>query len=90
MTISEILNYLDEKGVYGCAWEDGPAICVSIGGDWKHEHLRMDCLMRQIGYDLYNEEVTETDGSDCYESTHTYLPHDIYSRVDEFRKLFEV
>lgn len=90
MTTNEISNYLDEKGLCGCIWEDGPAICVSIHGDWKHEHLRMDYLMRQIGYDLYTEEVTESDGGDWYESTHTYLPNDIYSRVDEFRKLFEV
>ena len=46
-------------------------ICISWG-DWKHSHLRIDYLMRQLGYTLVEEEVTEENGDDCYSSNHYY------------------
>ena len=41
-------------------------------GDWKHSHLRVDYLMKQLGYILVNEDVTEENGDDCYSSIHYY------------------
>lgn len=41
-------------------------------GDWKHSHAHLDHLMREIGYRLIDERVTETDNSDCYSSIHIY------------------
>jgi hypothetical protein len=43
-------------------------------GDWKHEHLHADYVMKQHGFLLKNEVVTEEDGDDCYSSIHYYLP----------------
>lgn len=43
-------------------------------GDWKHEHLYADYVMKQHGFLLKNEVVTEENGDDCYSSIHYYLP----------------
>lgn len=48
-----------------------------IWGDWKHDHLRADYLIKEyfkkLGYEVsVNEEVTEEDGSDTYSATHYY------------------
>ena len=45
-----------------------------VWGDWKHEHYYADYVMKQHGFLLKNEVVTEEDGSDCYSSIHYYLP----------------
>ena len=38
---------------------------IEIGwGDWKHDHLYCDHIMKENGYTLINEVVTEEDGSD--------------------------
>ena len=42
-------------------------------GDWKHDHKFCDDLMRVLGYDLLQEELTEEDGSDCYSAIHYYV-----------------
>lgn len=53
-------------------WEDGK-VEVEIGwGDWKHDHLCCDHIMKENGYTLINEVVTEEDGSDTYSSIHYY------------------
>jgi len=41
-------------------------------GDWKHDHLFLDHIMKNNGYCLKDEVVTEEDGSDCYSSTHLF------------------
>lgn len=41
-------------------------------GDWKHDHILCDELMKQKGWELESECVSDEDGSDCYSSTHTY------------------
>ena len=49
--------------------------CVSVEiewGDWKHEHRYLDYIMNELGYSLYTEDVTESDGSDCYSALHYY------------------
>lgn len=53
---------------------DEIGICVDISwGDWKHEHLRCDYLMKLHGYTFVCSDVTESDGSDCYSATHIYV-----------------
>lgn len=42
-------------------------------GDWKHEHLRCDYLMKQIGFTCTGMMVTEEDGSDTYSARHYYM-----------------
>lgn len=41
-------------------------------GDWKHEHLYLENLMKQHGYYQVGENVTEEDGCDCYSSDHEF------------------
>ena len=41
-------------------------------GDWKHEHLRANWLMGELGFVCYREDELETDGSDCHSSIHYY------------------
>lgn len=51
-------------------------ICYQIDwGDWKHEHLRADWLVKEflngLRYRyLISEETTEEDGSDTYSAEH--------------------
>ena len=51
-------------------------------GDWKHDHLRCDSLMKAKGYGLVEEEVTEEDGSDCYSAIRHYEPEGKFDNVD--------
>ena len=54
-------------------WSTNGLIKIEIEwGDWKHNHLFVDHLMKAIGYTKIDERVTEEDGSDCYSATHTY------------------
>ena len=41
-------------------------------GDWKHDHSYLDYIMKNNGYSLKSEIVTEEDGSDCYSSIHLF------------------
>ena len=41
-------------------------------GDWKHDHLFIDYLMRENGFVKTDEVLTWEDGSDCYSSIHYY------------------
>lgn len=41
-------------------------------GDWKHDHLFIDHLMRENGFEKTDEMLTWEDGSDCYSSVHFY------------------
>ena len=60
-------------------WEDQPRVIkYEIRGDWKHDHLYSDCLVRDYltarNIPFYKmERVTEEDGSDWYRSIHIYL-----------------
>lgn len=55
-------------------WKNGERICVQIRwGDWKHDHLRCDWLMKGLGYELVESTVTEEDGSDTYSALREYV-----------------
>lgn len=46
-----------------------------VRGDWKHDHIRMDIVMREQYPGIvskYNKD-NESDGSDYYTSTHHYI-----------------
>jgi len=51
---------------------DGTYSVEIIWGDWKHDHLHCDYLMKALGYKLSSENVIEEDGSDTYSSIHIY------------------
>lgn len=42
-------------------------------GDWKHEHLWCDELMRYLEYIHVSDVETAENGSDCYSAIHYYL-----------------
>lgn len=84
-TIEELEKYLRDNEI---SFDDitdifnGFAFNISISwGDWKHDHARLNYLMKEIGFTLLEEIVTEEDGSDSYSATHRY-------GKDEFVKLF--
>lgn len=58
---AEIYSNKDEETIIGISW-----------GDWKHDHGYLVELMKHIGYEEYDEIVTEEDGSDCYSSEHYF------------------
>ena len=80
--VLRVMNYLTSNGFY---FEDvsDEEICdtqlirISISwGDWKHDHGWCDSLMENIGYEVFNEILTEENGSDCYSSDHIFVRKD--------------
>lgn len=77
----KIYKYLNDNKIYPEEiWNshddlhDIDRIVVSIRwGDWKHEHLRCDWLMSELGYIKDGVVETEEDGSDCYSADHYYI-----------------
>lgn len=64
---------LDENGIWHNTFYNEEHIMVHIPwGDWKHDHLRCDYLLGNLGLTCVNTEVTEEDGSDCYSAVHYY------------------
>lgn len=48
-------------------------INVAVEGDWKHDHLRADWLLKEAGAIALGEVVTEQDDSDYYSSIHRFI-----------------
>lgn len=61
--------------IYDEACELSPNIIVLhiSWGDWKHDHLRLDYFMDQLGFTCLKRETTEENGSDCYSAKHIYF-----------------
>ena len=73
MEIQKIQEKLKENDLFHDVYEFGPFVVVEITwGDWKHDHIFTDHIMKELGYTLYSEQETETNGSDCYSSIHYY------------------
>lgn len=78
-TASMVIKYLTEKDadfseVYPTELNGFPCLVVEVSwGDWKHSHGYLDYLMKEKGFFMVREDVTEEDGSDCYSSNHIYL-----------------
>jgi len=70
---------------------DVPLYRISITwGDWKHDHGWLDSLMGHLGYEAFNEIVTEEDGSDTYSSEHIFIRKDApgLEKLHALQKLF--
>lgn len=68
-----IREELNKKKMYYEIWSEYDTIHIEIEwGDWKHDHLRLDYIMKELGYTKIDEYITEEDGSDCYSSEHVY------------------
>ena len=72
----EIEKVLNEENFYFsdfCSFHDLPVVGVLIErGDWKHDHLRCDLILKDKGFVLMSEHVTFNDGSDVYSSIHYF------------------
>ena len=66
--------FLRDNGVYADVYGNSEEIlAVHIDwGDWKHEHLWAEQLMKYLGWAECDCVVTEEDGSDCYSATHYF------------------
>ena len=79
--IDKILRYLNDNCIYPEEvrksyddLHDVSRVVVTISwGDWKHEHLRCDVMMLDIGYVYDGLIETESDGSDCFSADHYYV-----------------
>lgn len=76
-----IYNLLREHHIYGGVYSSNTLsngiieVEIEISwGDWKHEHLATDWIIKENFNVKYNStETTEEDGSDCYSAIHRYL-----------------
>ena len=86
----EIEKYLTDNQLYPTdVFAADTRVMVEIKwGDWKHEHLRCDDLMKAKGYSLVEEEVTEEDGSDCYSAIRHYEPSGKFDNIEEAKEHF--
>ena len=85
-----------QKKIWDNGWEysenENGTISIDIDyGDWKHDHIYCDNIMRDNGYTLIEEIATWEDGSDCYSSIHTYkkITLDDLKELIELRKMLE-
>ena len=75
-TIEKVAKTLREYQIFAEVnqYYNLPVIIVSIHwGDWKHDHLRADHIIKELGGELIKAEVTEENGSDCYSADRYYL-----------------
>ena len=75
-----VYEYLKENNIYGDVYIDvdnevGTRICVEImWGDWKHDHLRVDYLMKEKFNPMFTfTNVMEENVSDTYSAVHMYV-----------------
>ena len=47
-------------------------VCISWG-DWEHEHLACEQIMKRLGYTRVQEVITENIGADCYSAEHLFI-----------------
>ena len=63
-----------ENNSYYETWVEKGTIKVEIiWGDWKHDHLYANWVLKELGAREYSCDITEEDGSDCYSAIHTYI-----------------
>lgn len=68
-----IREELNKQKMYYEIWSEYDTIHIEVEwGDWKHDHHRLDYIMKELGYTKIDEYLTEEDGSDAYSSEHVY------------------
>lgn len=71
---SRISQFLNDNGVDGEVLSADNEVYVYIyWGDWKHDHMWCQELMRYLGYRRVSFDVTDEDGSDCFSAEHIYI-----------------
>lgn len=69
--LENIEAIINDCGIYAEVYN----VCFAIRiewGDWKHDHLFLDHIMRENGYDNFSTVTLEEDGSDYYSAVHYY------------------
>ena len=78
----ELTKYLSDNKCHYDMDFDRTFLTVSIWwGDWKHDHIRLRCLINdffeeKLGGEyetLHVSNITEEDGSDCYSAEHKFV-----------------
>lgn len=87
-THKKIYDLMRENHLHGDVYEDFGILCIEVNwGDWKHDHLRLDWVMKEnFNILLSAEEVTEEDGSDCYSAIHKYVIGETSTHKEEARE----
>ena len=68
-----VIMVLYDNNEYADVWIEDGYLCIDVNGDWKHDHLFVDWLIRrEVGLECEREKITEEDGSDFYRATHYY------------------
>jgi hypothetical protein len=75
--VAKIQKRLTEEGISFSdvsEYSNGEVNVLIEWGDWKHDHLYCDVIMKEFGYELSTATTTEEDGSDCYSAIRSYSP----------------
>lgn len=75
--VEKIQKRLTEEGISFSdvsEYDNGEVDVLIEWGDWKHDHLYCDHIMKELGYELSIETETEENGSDCYSAIRNYFP----------------
>lgn len=71
--VEKLLNNVYVRDIYWY-FDDIPVICVNVDGDWKHDHLRCDYILKETGkFKLLKTEVLDDTGSDWYNAIRYYF-----------------
>lgn len=72
----DVMNYIADNKLYpNDVYPTKDGFVIDIAGDWKHEHVRLNLLLKQYFADngiiaTINTVPTSDDGSDYYEGNH--------------------
>ena len=77
----EVYETIKEKGIYAddVSYDDSRivypfnVVMITVDGDWKHDHIALDQIMKESNYTLIEKINVEDNCSDWYEATHVYL-----------------
>lgn len=70
---AQIEELMSAAGYYDIYPNNGYVAIEIIWGDWKHDHIHVNDLMREaFGLKMEKETITEEDGDDAYSSIHYY------------------
>lgn len=70
---TKVNSILKKYGLnYDTFFESDKCVCISVfWGDWKHDHLCLKHVMREGGFILTNEIITDSD-CDCYDAEYRF------------------
>ena len=73
--VEKVQKLLDDNNLWADAYNyNDIAIAVEVNrGDWKHDHLRTEWLLKENGFTKITSKVTEEDGSDTYSAIHYFV-----------------